>query len=219
VSDVSRTIASAVEEQSITTREIAVNVAQSAAAAETVARGVSESAGVSQDIARNIASVDTAIQETARGASDSQDASAQLLQVAEEMLAMLSQFKTDARKFDSAPIKAAHMKWRARLSEMITGRRSLQLHEVTDHTQCVFGKWNLGEGRQQFGRRPAFQAIDAEHQKVHALARSIVERFHAGRKAEAAEDLPKFKELSQKLFDLLDQLEREVNGQPAAAHA
>ena len=44
VNDVSRTIASAVEEQSITTREIAKNVAETSTAAETVARGVAESA-------------------------------------------------------------------------------------------------------------------------------------------------------------------------------
>ena len=44
VNDVSRTIASAVEEQSITTREIAENVAETSTAAQTVARGVAESA-------------------------------------------------------------------------------------------------------------------------------------------------------------------------------
>ena len=44
VKDVSRTIASAVEEQSITTREIAQNVAETSKAAETVSVGVSQSA-------------------------------------------------------------------------------------------------------------------------------------------------------------------------------
>ena len=52
VNEVSRTIASAVEEQSITTREIAKNVAETSTAAQTVARGVAESASVTREIAR-----------------------------------------------------------------------------------------------------------------------------------------------------------------------
>ncbi len=54
VNDVSHTIASAVEEQSITTREIAKNVAETSTAAATVARGVAESASVTREIAKNI---------------------------------------------------------------------------------------------------------------------------------------------------------------------
>ena len=57
VDNVSRTIASAVEEQSITTKEIARNIAQTSTAAETVAKGVAESASVTKEIAKNIAEV------------------------------------------------------------------------------------------------------------------------------------------------------------------
>ena len=60
VNEVSRTIASAVEEQSITTREIAQNVAQTTTAAEAVSRGVAESASACQEVTRNISQVDQA---------------------------------------------------------------------------------------------------------------------------------------------------------------
>jgi methyl-accepting chemotaxis protein len=94
VDNVSRTIASAVEEQSITTKEIARNVAQTSQAAETVAKGVAESATVTQEIAKNIADVSTAAKQTAQGASVTQDASARLQQVAGQLNSMVGQFQT-----------------------------------------------------------------------------------------------------------------------------
>ena len=64
VNDVTRTIASAVEEQSITTKEIAQNVTQAATAAETTALGVQESASASQEITKNIAGLSMTSQRT-----------------------------------------------------------------------------------------------------------------------------------------------------------
>ncbi len=94
VDNVSRTIASAVEEQSITTKEIARNIAQTSTAAETVAKGVAESASVTKEIAKNITEVSLAAKQTAQGASVTQDASSQLKQVADQLNSMVGQFQT-----------------------------------------------------------------------------------------------------------------------------
>ncbi len=93
VNDVSKTIASAVEEQSITTREIAQNITQTSDAAATVSLGVSESASAGQEITRNIAGVDQAAKQTAQGASQAQTASGELSKVAEELQTLVGQFK------------------------------------------------------------------------------------------------------------------------------
>jgi methyl-accepting chemotaxis protein len=94
VDNVSRTIASAVEEQSITTKEIARNIAQTSTAAEMVAKGVAESASVTQQIARNISEVSLAAQQTAQGAAITQTASGQLQSVAGNLSNMVGQFHT-----------------------------------------------------------------------------------------------------------------------------
>ncbi len=96
VNEVSRTIASAVEEQSITTREIAKNVAETSTAAATVARGVAESASVTREIAKNIVEVDTAAKQTAQGATIAQTASGKVNDVTEQLHALVGQFKTSA---------------------------------------------------------------------------------------------------------------------------
>ena len=93
VNKVSRTIASAVEEQSITTKEIAQNVAQVASASETVSTGVSESASAGQEITRNIADVSTIANSTAQGAAETKASSDKLVQLEGQLSALVSQFK------------------------------------------------------------------------------------------------------------------------------
>jgi methyl-accepting chemotaxis protein len=93
VNEVSRTIASAVEEQSITTREIAKNVAETATAAQTVAQGVAETAVATREIAKNIVQVDSAARQTAQGATVAQSTGKMFLQVSDKLGSLVGQFK------------------------------------------------------------------------------------------------------------------------------
>jgi methyl-accepting chemotaxis protein len=79
VNDISNTIASAVEEQTVTTNEIGRNVAEAA-------RGTAA-------IARNISGVAQAAQNTTQGASDSQKASSSLAAMASQLQAIVGRFK------------------------------------------------------------------------------------------------------------------------------
>jgi len=78
ISDISNTIASAVEEQSATTNEMA--------------RNVSEASRGAQEIAENITGVAEAAKSTTEGAQDTQKASAELSTLAQTMQEIVSQF-------------------------------------------------------------------------------------------------------------------------------
>jgi len=93
VNEVSRTIASAVEEQSITTKEIAQSVAQTANASSTVSQGVTQSATASQEISKNMVGVDTAARQTAEGAAQTQTSGRELSLLADELQSLVGQFK------------------------------------------------------------------------------------------------------------------------------
>ncbi len=93
VNEVSRTIASAVEEQSISTKEISQSVAQTATAAETVSTGVNQSASATQEITQNIAGVDQAARQAAQGAAQTQTASGELSTMSEKLQSTVRQFK------------------------------------------------------------------------------------------------------------------------------
>jgi methyl-accepting chemotaxis protein len=87
ISDISNTIASAVEEQSVTTNEIGRNVAEAA-------KGVSE-------ISQNVAGVSEAAKSTSSGASDTQTAAQELAQMAAELQNLVGQFKYNAQSAGS----------------------------------------------------------------------------------------------------------------------
>jgi len=213
VDEVSRTIASAVEEQSITTREISRNVAETSTAAQTVARGVAESASATHEIAKNIAQVDMAAKQAAQGAASTQMAGGKVSHIAHQLTSAVAQFKLSTKRFEAAPVKTAHALWTARLSDLLAGKISLDPSEVAMHTDCKFGKWYYGEESKPLAGLPVFRAIGEGHAKFHAMAREIAELYGRGQKLEAGQRLAEARALSQKLFGLLDELERKANGQ------
>lgn len=95
VDELNRVIAAAVEEQSITSQQIAKHVAVAADRAQAVARGVTESAVASREITENISRVDVTLQSTAAGADQSRTAGGELSRLATEMQDLVSQFQTD----------------------------------------------------------------------------------------------------------------------------
>lgn len=93
VNDASTTIASAVEEQSIITKDIAGNVNQTAEAVVTVSSGVAESSNACDEVARNITGVDEAAKQTSSGASQLQTVGTELSELAEQLQVMVARFQ------------------------------------------------------------------------------------------------------------------------------
>lgn len=92
VNELSRTIAAAVEEQSITTQEIARNVAESSTVAAMVARSVAETASASHEISKTIVGVDEAARQAAQGAAQTRASSQDLSKMAEQFRELVGQF-------------------------------------------------------------------------------------------------------------------------------
>lgn len=95
VKEVSRTIASAVEEQGISMKEVSQNIAQAANAAETVSLGVKESAQASQEISKNINNVNQAAKESTTYADETKTAGDSLSERASSLQNVLGQFQLD----------------------------------------------------------------------------------------------------------------------------
>jgi len=98
VNELSRMIATAVEEQSITTGQIAAHVNETSGLAKNFAMSVSESATASREITENITMVDSVLQETACGINQSRDSGEELHRLAIEMSTLMAQFRTEDSK-------------------------------------------------------------------------------------------------------------------------
>jgi methyl-accepting chemotaxis protein len=96
VNEASRTIASAVEEQSITTKEISKNLVQAATGAQTVCSNVSQTAAATREVSESIAHVDQNARHTAEDAVNTQNAGVLLTELSGRLESMVQQFTISA---------------------------------------------------------------------------------------------------------------------------
>ncbi len=93
VNEIVSTIAAAIEEQSITTREIADNVSQISSGIQQVTGNVVQSSGASKDIAQEIAGVNNAIQEMSHMSATMKLSAEDLSGLAEAIKSMMGRFR------------------------------------------------------------------------------------------------------------------------------
>ena len=210
VSESSHAIAATMEQQTISTREVSQGVAHTANTVRVIATGIGETATASGEITANVSRTCAALDRATTGANDSTAAGVELTRRAEALRAAVMAMGPGPMGFDVATIKAAHSMWKRRLAELLAGRATMDPSEVTDHRSCAFGKWYLGDGREQFANMPTFRAIDPLHARVHELAREIT-RHHAARQQDDARRLySELQEVTKALFATLDRLAAEV---------
>jgi methyl-accepting chemotaxis protein len=213
VGEIVATIAVAIEEQSVVTRDVASNIAQASMGVRDSNERVSQTATVSHSIAQDIAQVNMTIGEIGNDGEQVQSNASELLNIAEELQRRIGRFKMDDTLiFDPAPIKAAHQLWIARASDLLAGRQKLDANEVTDHHQCAFGKWYYGAGLNQYGSVREFTALEAPHAEIHLKTREIAQLVAAGNRAEALAKFQNLRALSSGLCDKLDKVASVLNG-------
>ncbi|XOF33346.1 MAG: CZB domain-containing protein [Candidatus Electrothrix sp. YB6] len=115
----------------------------------------------------------------------------------------------DVTQLQAATI--AHLHWKAKLSGFFHGVEKLRASEVSDHTNCDFGKWLYSVGLRAFGRFDEMKKIEQLHKEVHNEIRQIVEMSPEQRKStEGREALDRFREKCDRLVEILDTLEGKV---------
>jgi methyl-accepting chemotaxis protein len=206
VNDIVATIATAVEEQAVTTGEIAENLSQASLGIKEVNRNVSEVSAVSGDISSDI-------QEVSQSSGDMNIVSSQLsthaqdlLKLSDRLTAVVKKFRTKAARFDIGQIKSAHMQWRARLQAVMHGKAALRPEEVTSDRECEFGKWYFGKEGQELRNQPHFKEVGEQHAKVHVYAQQIAELMKQGDRQRAEALMRDFEKVREEFFISLDEL-------------
>jgi len=219
VDEINTTIAAAVEEQTATVREIARTVTATSDHASEVVRKISSfteiireevagsvrevSIGVAE-IADNIRKVDDGLKESWSEVAEIRIYADNLTNVSKKLQENIGKFSLGASRFDLGIVKAAHISWRARLEGVLAGRQ-LSVEEVASHKQCAFGKWLYGPEGNVVRDLSQCRKVEAEHEKVHRLARQIVQaQCIDGDREKALALLEDFSRTSERLFAALD---------------
>lgn len=93
INDIVTTVATAVEEQSATTQEIANNVSQAAAGVQEVNENVNQTSAVAGEVTRDISEVSQAAGEVKTGSVQVNESARELSKLAETLTEMVQQFK------------------------------------------------------------------------------------------------------------------------------
>ncbi|MDP4025140.1 methyl-accepting chemotaxis protein [Methylobacterium sp. NEAU 140] len=102
--------------------------------------------------------------------------------------------------------KADHVTWKKRLADMAVGRIALNADELSDHHSCRLGKWYYGDASLPYRDNPAFQALDAPHERVHVHGKEAARLFAAGDLRGALQAIGRVDEASRQVLGLLDDL-------------
>jgi hypothetical protein len=81
----------------------------------------------------------------------------------------------------------AHVKWKERLQDHITGRsqEDITVETVVRDDLCALGIWLNGEGRQHYGGTPAFEVVRKMHTRFHQCAGDVLTMATRGQRDEA----------------------------------
>ncbi len=93
ISDIVTTIATAIEEQSVVTKDIAGNISQATRGVDEANDRVSQTSTVAQSVAQDIAAVNVAGNDIARGSHQVQESAGELSKLAEQLRNMVQAFK------------------------------------------------------------------------------------------------------------------------------
>ncbi|MBI4667174.1 MAG: CZB domain-containing protein [Nitrospinae bacterium] len=211
VSAISESIAASVAQQSAATSGISGSISATSQGTFEISHNIGEAARASVEVARNILAVSEQAKVISNGVVESNNAAYDLANMADRLREIASKFKTSHKVFDSTMVKVAHNYWKTRLNSALFKNQTLNPSEISDHTQCKFGKWYFGDGVQKFGHSGSFQEINVWHEKIHKHAREIAQLLIDGRREQAIEKYEGFHSLTSHMFKLLDRLEAEVN--------
>jgi methyl-accepting chemotaxis protein len=216
VRDVVAVIASAIEEQSISTRNIAENLSQASGEVLGASSGVVQTASVSHGIARDIAQVNEAARHINDSTRESRARSIELGVMAEQLGMVLASFQFDeaggarAGAANFGGFADAHLNWKARLSQAAAGilKETLDPSAISRDDVCEMGRWIHGAGRSLEGH-PLYPDLVRQHAAFHQCAGKVA-ALCAGNQLAAAEALlrgDQYQELTRSVVALLREME------------
>lgn len=83
--------------------------------------------------------------------------------------------------------------------------------EAVSHHDCELGKWLYSDGQANFGSMPEFRELERKHAKLHSYVRGIINMKNAGDITGAENEFKLLNETSEKVVQLLDELDRKVS--------
>ena len=127
--------------------------------------------------------------------------------------------QTANSSLDFSLAKSKHLGWKARLKNFLEGSESLSMDQAVSHRDCDLGKWLYSSGMSTYGHLPAMQQMESLHKEMHELVHSCISNKQGGNSQAAQNDYQNVASLSDKIVNLLTEVEANVSGKQQASPA
>ncbi|MBF0539331.1 MAG: CZB domain-containing protein [Nitrospirae bacterium] len=178
-----------------------------------IASAVEQQAISSEEVAKNIETTRNESQVMQQLANDITHEVNRMIATAEELRAYTSGFKTkggDLLLLELA--KTDHRLWVNKVSYHISGGDRLDSTKLADHTKCRLGKWYYSDGKKCCEAMEAFRAIEEPHRKLHALGKEIVITYDKGETQKAQQMFHALEEMSIVIINNLEGVRQDIGG-------
>lgn len=190
---------------------VTMQVSQMATAAE-------QQTATTSEISGNIHQITEVLQGTAGLARTSTEAANCLTQLAEKIQVDVRKFRTEGSElFILELAKTDHKAFVDNVEMVLKGKRQQDGATLSTHHTCRFGKWYDGDGKVLCGQLKSFKAIDSPHEKIHTVARQVVDAVNSGDLRRAESLFPELQELSRQVVRFLDEIRTEFENSRAKA--
>ncbi len=192
-----------------------------------IAAANEEQSATSEQISRNVEAMSTVSSESAAGVTQIARSADELSRLTEGLRNLIERFKfessgdsgegrvrkegTDGRGSERFSLgvteaKSAHLVWKTRLHNVISGREKLDEAHAGDYRACTLGRWYYSEEAHSFEGQPAYEELGRWHVDLHKTAAEIVKLVSANKKQDAKRKLSDIDEYSRHVITLLDRL-------------
>lgn len=175
-----------------------------------IATAVDEQSAASEEVAKNIEKTSAIARDMEKMSGDVMHEVNTLTGIAEELRNSTAGFKTKGNELMIVDLaKTDHRVFVGRISSCLKGDVRLDPTQLTDHRTCRFGKWYDSEGKHLCGDLPSYKTIAGPHERIHSLAKEAVAAHNSGDQKKAEQIYKEMEAVSAQIGNLLDSIKRE----------
>ncbi|OOE52261.1 methyl-accepting chemotaxis protein [Salinivibrio kushneri] len=179
-----------------------------------VAAAADQQASVTKEMSEAVEKIHTQSQSASSEATETSHIARQLTEQSHMLSDILSDFTVSGQastKKDFSAIKNAHLAWKTKVRDFLSGDSSAMNREVAcSHHKCALGQWYYGEGKAQYGHLNSYLALEKPHAELHRTIKSIIELDDKGDREGAEEKYLQIEPLSKQVVAGIEALEREM---------
>ena len=182
---------------------LSMQVSQIATAAE-------EQSATTVEISKSIHQVTDTLSASVGGVKESAATASKLSLLAQKLQDEVRNFRINGSELAIIDLaRNDHVMFVRRIWSILNGQEKLRAEELADHHGCRFGKWYDTDGKRLCGNMESFRAVDAPHQKIHAVAKEAVAAFNNGDREKAERLYHELEEISNVVVSRLGEIKSE----------